>query len=576
MRRILKDRHTTLIVMSVFVGALAGAANIVFRSSMLFIFDNVFVAGGHLLGVHDGGFRRLLLPLLPMAGVLLLIPLAYKFPGDIYGYTFHRFLETVNLKGSILKARAIVLKTVGAALTIGTGGSAGVEGPIATVGGTIGSVMGQFFKVSGNRLKLLVAAGSAGAIAATFNAPIAGVMFAMEIVLLGNYELTSFAAIVISSGIATVVSRAYYGANPAFAVPKYNLVSAYEIPLYMVLGLVVGVLAVLYIRVFYKVKDAFRNSRIPPLVRPVVGAFIVGSIGVLFPQVLSDGYSFIEQTLAGNVAAATIIVLVFLKILATSVTLGSGGTGGVFAPALFIGAMAGGGFGYVVHWLFPQVTASSGAYATVGLGAFLAAATHAPLTGIFLLFEMTGNYQIIVPVMMSAIIGTLLARRIDEDSIDTVELTRRGINIHAGQEVAIMGRIKVKDVMNRDVVRIREDKSLSALVNVMVQRERFYIPVVDTGDKMVGILSIQDVRPVLFEEKVKGIVKAGELATEDVITLRPEDDLNTAMENFAVKDIEEIPVVSGDDSRKVIGMLRRMDVIAAYKKEVLKREREKF
>ncbi|MEJ2254350.1 MAG: chloride channel protein, partial [Nitrospirota bacterium] len=259
-----------------------------------------------------------------------------------------------------------------------------------------------------------------------------------------------------------------------------------------------------------------------------------------------------------------------------SVTLGSGGTGGVFAPALFIGAMAGGGFGYVVHWLFPQVTASSGAYATVGLGAFLAAATHAPLTGIFLLFEMTGNYQIIVPVMMSAIIGTLLARRIDEDSIDTVELTRRGINIHAGQEVAIMGRIKVKDVMNRDVVRIREDKSLSALVNVMVQRERFYIPVVDTGDKMVGILSIQDVRPVLFEEKVKGIVKAGELATEDVITLRPEDDLNTAMENFAVKDIEEIPVVSGDDGRKVIGMLRRMDVIAAYKKEVLKREREKF
>jgi CIC family chloride channel protein len=570
--RLRTDEGTFLVVASVVVGILAAATNILFRTSMQFVHDMLFVRGSQLLHIADGGWHRVLLPLLPVAGALLLIPFSLWFPGEVNGYGFSRFLETVNIKGGILRARNILLKTVGPALTIGSGGSAGVEGPIAVIAGTVGSIVGRFLGTSGNRMKLLVAAGSAAGIAATFNAPIAGVMFSTEIVLLGDYEISSFAAIVIASGMATVVSRWYYGASPAFLVPQYDLKSAAELPLYLVLGVIVGLLAVVYIRIFYRIRDEFEASKFHPQLKPVLGALMIGSLGIFLPQAMGNGYEHIEAVLHENLGFTILFLLIFFKILATSITLGSGGAGGVFAPSLVIGSVVGGSFGVIVHMLFPLTTASSGAYATVGIGSFLAATTHAPLTGIFLLFEMTGNYKIIVPLMFSAIIGTLVSRRLCPDSIDTVDLTRKGIKLHAGREHGIMGRIKIRDVMTTNVVTVRPATTLKQLLETMIENERFYIPVVTDAGAMMGIVSIHDVRPVLLEETVTRIVIAGDIATEQVITLTPEDNLNTAMEKFSIKDIEEIPVVSIIDPVRLVGMVRRKDVISAYNKEVLKRE----
>ncbi len=566
------DENTFLIISSVIVGVLGGAANILFRSTLQFVHNVIFVHGSQLLGITRGGWYRALVPLLPMTGALLLIPLSLLFPGEVNGYGFAKFLEVVNIKGGFLKFRNIILKTVGPALTIGSGGSAGVEGPIAIIGGTVGSAVGRLFKTSGNRTKLLIAAGSAAGIAATFNAPIAGVMFSTEIVLLGDYEIASFAAIVIASGIATVVSRGYYGATPAFIVPQYELVSIFELPLYLVLGLVIGFTSVFYVRTFYRLKDEFETLKMHPQMRPVLGALLVGCLGIFLPEIMGNGYEFIEKALHENMLFPILICLVFFKVVATSITLGSGGAGGVFAPALFIGAMTGGSFGYVVHRLFPHLTATPGAYATVGIGSFLAAATHAPLTGIFLLFEMTGNYKIIVPLMFSSIIGTLIAKRLYHDSIDTAELTRKGIKLHAGKEQSIMGRIKVGDVLVTDVVTVTPETPLHRLIEIMIEKERFYIPVVDFAGEMAGIVSIHDVRPVLLEERVTHIVNAGDIATVKVIVLAPEDDLNTAMEKFSKKDIEEIPVVERKGSKKIIGMVKRKDIIGVYNREVLKRE----
>ncbi|UCH81231.1 MAG: chloride channel protein, partial [Nitrospiraceae bacterium] len=363
--------HTLLIAMSIVVGILSGFANILLRATMHFVHEVVFIGGSTILHIDKGGGYRLLLPLLPICGAILLIPLSRVFRDDVNGYGFPKFLEQVNIKGGRVRKRTIPVKILGSAFTIGTGGSAGVEGPIAQIGGAIGSLVGQVFKVSGNRIKLLIAAGSAGGVAATFNAPIAGVMFATEIVLLGNYELTSFAAIVISSGLATVVSRMYYGENAIFTVPAYDA-SIYEIPFYILFGVFMGITAVLYIKMFYKVKDRFDKMHIHPWMKPVTGAFIIGCIGIFFPYVMGDGYEFIQMALDGKIIFLIMLILVFLKIVATSFTLGSGGAGGVFAPALFIGAMAGGSFGWIVHSLFPSYTANPGAYATVGIGAFLA------------------------------------------------------------------------------------------------------------------------------------------------------------------------------------------------------------
>jgi CIC family chloride channel protein len=566
------DEGTFLVVSSVVVGLLGGAANILFRSSMQFVHNHIFVGGSNLLHITDGGWHRLLLPLLPMAGALLLIPLSLLFPGEVNGYGFAKFLEAVNIKGGFLKLRNILLKTVAPALTIGSGGSAGVEGPIAIIGGTVGSSVGRLLKTSSSRTKLLIAAGSAAGIAATFNAPIAGVMFSTEIVLLGDYEIASFAAIIIASGVATVVSRGYYGANPAFPVPLYELRSIFELPLYLILGLIVGFTAVFYIRTFYRMKDEFDALKLHAQLKPVLGAFVVGCLGIFLPQIMGNGYEFIEGALQEKIIFPVLVLLVLIKIVATSITLGSGGAGGVFAPALFIGAMTGGSFGMVVHYLFPHATATPGAYATVGIGAFLAATTHAPLTGIFLLFEMTGNYKIIVPLMLCAIIGTFVSRRMYRDSIDTADLTRKGIRLHAGKERSIMGRIKVADVMRPDVVTVSRETPLHVLIQLMIDEARFYIPVLDAMGGMVGIVSIHDVRPVLLEEKVTHIVNAGDIATENVIVLAPDDDLNAAMEKFSIKDLEEIPVVEHKGSNKVIGMVRRKDMFEVYNREVLRKE----
>ena len=556
--------------MSFAVGVLAGLANIMFRSTMDFVHAGIFEKGMELLHIGRGGTHKVLLPLLPMAGALLLIPLSLLFPGEVNGYGFSSFIEKVNVKGGFLRIRNIFLKTIAPALTIGSGGSAGVEGPIAIIGGTVGSATGQFFRLSESRMKLLIAAGSAGAIAATFNAPIAGVMFAVEIVLLGNYELSSFAAIVVSSGVATFVSRGFYGASPAFPVPQYDLKSPFEIPLYVLFGLIVGVAAVFYIRIFHRVKDEFALLKLHPQMKPVLGAFIVGAVGIFLPQIMGNGYNFVEEALSGRIVFPVIALLVLLKIFATAVTLGSGGAGGVFAPALFIGAMTGGSFGYIVHRLFPLSTASAGAYATVGIGSFLAAATHAPLTGIFLLFEMTGNYKIIIPLMFSSIIGTLVAKRLCPDSIDTVELTRKGIRLHAGKEVSVMHRIKVRDAMHADFLQAEEGTLLQDLIHIMVSHEQFYIPITDRSGNLTGIVSIHDIRTILFEDEVKRVVTAGQIATEEVITLNPKDDLAEAIEKFSLKDIEEIPVVDDGPQRKVIAMLREKDIVALYNRELLK------
>ena len=577
LRRYGPGKHTTIIVLAMIVGVFSGLANIVFRSTLDFCREVLLHRGQEILGIAEGfSTSRLLLPLLPVTGALLLIPLARIFPGEVNGYGFPDFLEKVNIRGGIIKMKSVLAKIIAPAVTIGSGGSAGVEGPIAQIGGGVGSLVGQLFRVSGNRMKLLIAAGAAGGIAATFNAPIAGVMFATEIVLLGNYELTSFGAIVISAGMATVVSRAHYGENPVFVVPGYHIQGIQEIPFYILFGFYIGIIAVMYIKIFYSVRDRFAALDVSPYLKPVIGAFLVGCIGIAFPEVLSDGYETIEAVLRGEGTIVFVLVLIFLKIIATSITLGSGGAGGVFAPALFVGAMAGSAYGFAAHHFFPGIASSPGAYAMVGVGAFLAAATHAPLTGMFLLFEMTGNYLIIIPIMFASIIGTFTAKRIYRESIDTVSLTRKGIDIHAGREAALLSAIKVRDVMRREFMTVRKDVTLKEFVELIIEGGGFYFPVVDNNGELMGVISLQDVRKVLLEDYIKEIVTVGQLATEDIIVLRSTDDLRVAMEGFNVKDIDEIPVVDPDSPGKVVGMLRRSDVMDVYNREILKKQVEEF
>lgn len=571
LKKFLPGENSLMVIIASAIGLSAGLANIVFRTVTDFIHEMIFIPGEAI--VHQGGWNILLLPLIPMTGMVLLIPLSLMFPGKVNGYGFTKFLRKVNLEGGIIKFRNVFIKIVSTALTIGTGGSAGVEGPIAQVGGALGSQVGQFFRVSGVRMKVYVAAGCAGGVGAMFNAPIAGVFFASEIVLLGTYEMSSFSALVISSAMATVVSRAYYGESPAFPIPDYHLINPLvEIPLYILLGIIIGFIAVMHIRIFYAIRDWFADLKLHHQIKPIFGAFLIGCMAIFFPQIMGDGYHYIEKVLAGHGMASVMLALVAMKIIATAITLGSGGAGGVFAPALFIGAVIGGAFGGVAHELMPTLTANPGAYAAVGIGAFLAASTHAPVTAIFLLFEMTGNYLIIIPIMLSSIIGTVVASKFNHDSIDTVDFTREGIDIHEGMEMAIMKSIKVGAVISEDVDFISEKANINQLLAIFRMAEHsFYFPVIDDTGRMTGIISMQDVKWILHDENQRMEALVGNVCSRKVLVLTPDENLYTAMTLFDAKGIEEIPVVEATDNRWVVGMLRRRDVIARYNREVLGR-----
>ena len=572
-RRFFRNEQFRMVLIATFIGLVAGGANIIFRMVVELVRRQIFVRGHELLAIGQGGWHLLLLPLIPMAGMVLLIPLSLLYPGEVNGYGFTKFLRQVNLEGGIIRFRTVVLKILSCSLTLGTGGSAGVEGPIAQVGGALGSTLGQFFRVSGVRMKVYIAAGCAAGIAAMFNAPIAGVFFAAEIVLLGTYEIGSFAALVIASAMATVVSRAYYGVAPAFPVPPYQLVNPLvEVPLYSVLGVIMGLIAVFHIKVFYTVRDRFAVFTLHPQLKPIFGALLIGIIGIAFPQVMGDGYDYLTAVLDGHGLVLIMAVLIFLKIIATAITLGSGGAGGVFAPALFIGGMVGGTFGGLVHLWLPGHTANPGAYAAVGIGAFLAAATHAPLTAIFLLFEMTGNYRIIVPIMLSSIIGTMVAARLNHDSIDTVDFSREGIDIHEGRETAVMRSIKVGSLITEDVDFISEEANVDQLLTIFsMAQSGFYFPVVDATGRMTGVVSLQDVKSILHDEELRLSATVGNICARKVVVLTPDETLYDAMRIFDSMGIEEIPVVESPDNRWVVGMLKRRDAIAAYNREIVRR-----
>jgi CIC family chloride channel protein len=419
-------------------------------------------------------------------------------------------------------------------------------------------------------MRTLVGCGAAAGIAATFNAPIAGAMFALEVIL-GDFGLATFSPIVISSVVATAVSRAFLGDIPAFIVPAYELISVWEFPLYFGLGLFCAVMGVTFTKVLYRIEDLFDDFKFPEYLKAIIGGMILGAGGLFFPQILGVGYGAIDLALMQKMALWLFLVLAVVKILATSITIGSGGSGGIFAPSLFLGAMAGAFFGAVVHQLFPGMTASPGAYSLVGMGAVVSATTHGPLTAILILFEMTGNYKIILPLMLSCIVATIFARQLMKDSIYTLKLARRGIDIREGKEVNVLKSMFVKDVMNRDVETIGEGSALEEMTDKISKSKFNSFPVLNAENKLAGILSFNDYSEAIFDEDLKGLVVARDLASENVVTVSVDDDLYTALGKISRKDFSTLPVVSPDDPAELVGIVTRRDIIGAYEKAVLKK-----
>jgi len=390
-----------LIILSVLVG-LGTALGAIAFITLIKYFNSLFFGMTDQFLTETIGERGLKywLPVIPMLGGLLVGPIIYKFATEAKGHGVPEVMNAVARLGGIIRPRVAAVKTIASAICIGSGGSAGREGPIVQIGSAIGSTIGQIFRMSGERVKILVGCGAAAGISSVFNAPIAGVIFSLEIIL-GDFAIKTFSPVILSSVVASVVTRTFMGDHPAFAVPEYSLISAWEIPLYVIMGSLLGILGVSFTRILDAFEDFFDNLKMSPMLKPALGGLLLGVIAMFYPQILADGYETIKLTLHGDIWVTTLVILVFMKLLATSLTLGSGNSGGIFAPALFMGAVAGGAFGFLVNYLFPETTASPGAYALVGMAGMVAGTTYAPITALLIIFEMTSDYRIILPLMVT-------------------------------------------------------------------------------------------------------------------------------------------------------------------------------
>ena len=563
------NEHSIMAVLAMVVGLAGGFGAVGFR--YLIDFFQTLAYGSHEELLHVVKALPWYLKVwVPAAGGLVVGPLVYFFAREAKGHGVPEVMEAVALKGGVIRKRVVVVKSLASAISISTGGSVGREGPIVQIGSAIGSTLGQMLKVSQDRMRTLVGCGAAAGIAATFNAPIAGSMFALEVIL-GDFGLATFSPIVISSVVATAVSRAFLGDVPAFIVPNYELVSAWEFPMYMALGLFCAMVGVLFVKILYLTEDLFDDFKFPEYLKAIIGGLILGGAGLYFPEILGVGYGAIDMALMQQLAWWVLLLLIIIKILATSITIGSGGSGGIFAPSLFLGAMAGGFFGAVVHQLFPAVTAHPGAYSIVGMGAVVSATTHGPLAAMLILFEMTGSYKIILPLMLSCILATIFAGMLKKDSIYTLKLARRGVNIREGKEINVLKSISVKDVMSRHIETIKEGTAVVDMTE-QISKSRFNsFPVVNADNKLTGILSFNDYSEAIYDEDLKFLVVAKDLASENVITVSTEDNLYTALEKISRKDFSTMPVVAADDPAELVGIVSRRDIIGAYEKAVLKK-----
>ncbi len=554
-----------IMLTALIVGVGAGLGAVVFRR---------LIGGAQSLAYGGlGGLLEAISPfhllIIPALGGAIVGPLVYRFAREAKGHGVPEVMEAVALRGGRIRPRVVVVKALASAVCIGSGGSVGREGPIAQIGSAVGSTVGQLFRLSDERVRNLVACGAAGGIAATFNAPIAGSIFALEVIL-GQFHAIYFGAVVISSVVASVVAHAFEGDALAFAVPSYVLVSPWELLFYALLGLLAALTAVGFTRLLYMSEDLWDRIRIPEYLKPVLGGVLLGVIGILvykidgFPRVFGVGYDTITQALSGQLALQVTLVLLFAKILATITTLGSGGSGGVFAPSLFMGAMLGETFGQIIHSLFPAITAPVGAYAMVGMAAVFSGAAHAPVTAILILFEMTGDYKIILPLMLATVISTLVSRLISPESIYTLKLTRRGVHLRQGQDIDVMQGITVREAMTTDVHTVPQSMPLDELAEEFSRSHHHGFPVLDEAGELAGVVSIQDLERAKAAGPIAGRV-VGEIATREGLQVAyPYEPMWKALRRLGRRDLGRLPVVEKEGSRRLVGMVRRADIIRAY------------
>ncbi len=559
-----RESPSGLVLLALCVGAGAGAGAVGFRYLILaftyaFSGHRDYSAAGHAGYGHGTSIGLWFVVAAPVLGGLLYGPLIELFAPEARGHGVPEVMLAVAERGSRIRPRVGVVKSLASALCIGSGGSVGREGPIVQIGSTLGSALGQWTRAPESWRRLLVACGAAGGVSATFNAPIAGVFFGLELIL-RDFEAEAFGVVVLASFVADVIGRAAFGSHPFLSLPGFELHSPLEYFLYLGLGVLAAGVGVAFIRFLYASEDvADRLWRGPTWLRPAAGGALLGLLLLALPELYGVGYPPLEHAIRGGDLLWFLLLLLAGKILATSLTLAIGGSGGVFAPSLFVGAMLGTAYGTAVHDLLPGVTAPAGAYGLVGMGAVFAAAARAPITAVIIIFELTGDYRIILPLMFAVALATGISRILSDDTIYTLKLRRRGVDIGRPRAPNLMRIVRVVDAMVPLPAPLEANTPIDRVVARLTRHVVDGLPVLDEEGRYLGTVTTELIEHTLEDRELEGTARDFAQPTP---VLRSSQTLEEAL-GILLRYRSGVPVCDPGE-RELGGWLTHLDLLRAY------------
>lgn len=526
----------------------------------------------HLFPSFRTPLNRWILLILPAAGGLISGWLVYTFAPEAEGHGTDAAIDAYHRRGGFIRSRVPIIKTLASAITLTTGGSGGREGPIAQIGAGFGSFLATRLKLTDRERRIMMAAGIGAGVGSIFRAPLAGALFAAE-VLYRDPEFES--EVIIPAGISSVVAYCLFclvfGWGSLFQTPDFVFRNPLELGPYLVLALVLVAVAVLYIKMFYGITRLFRSFNMPNHLKPAVGGLLTGIIGFFLPHTLAFGYGYIQEVLTdpNSITIIFLLTLAFGKILTTSFSIGSGGSGGVFGPSVVIGGAVGGVVGKIFHYLIPGVVTAPGAFIVVGMAGFFTAVSNTPISTIIFVSEMTNSYHLLLPSLLVCSVAYLASQRwtIYERQVKC----KIESPAHAGEFfVDVLQTIRVRDLTHlvKKVTMVPQDMPFLEFKKFFSETKQHYFPVMDQEKRMTGIFSINDVRSVLFAVEIEHLVLVKDISTSDIIVTTPADDLNSVLQKFTTRNIDSLPVVREDDHGFLIGMLNRREVIAFYNSRI--------
>ncbi len=573
-----------LVILSALVGVVAGFGALAFNlilngAAELFM---VRAAGYHMPQPGAEGVtkmpaepqRRWLLLVVPAIGGLLSGLLVYSLAPEAEGHGTDAMIDAFHHKLGVIRKRVPFIKTIASALTIGSGGSAGREGPIAQIGAGFGSALATWLKAGDRERRTLLLAGAGAGIGAVFRAPLGGALFAVE-VLYRDMEFE--AAALVPCFVASIIAYSIYcGVNGTwgaiFSVPYLAFNRPLELPLYVALGIVCALMGMLYVKAFYGMRDhVFRKLRLPNHVKPAIGGLAVGAIGFFLPQVLGMGYGWVQLAIDGSLSLKIIIAIAFVKILATSLTIGSGGSGGVFAPSMVIGGMIGAAVGTALQRWLPGVVMQPAAFALVGMAGFFAGVAKTPVSSLIMVSEMTTGYGLLAPLMLTTAVSyVLIPRRLSlyENQVDS----RADSPAHEGDYVVdVLERMHVREAMPKleKLATLKLDATLEEILDTVAGSKQHVFPVLDPQGDLRGVIVFDDIRLFFTERNLpKTAIVAQDLLAHNLVTCYPDEDLSSALHKLRQSMQVELVVVETDGSRKPAGIIGRRDILALYQDRV--------